>query len=298
MTARNPARPVVDRAPGSLAEPPLSGSDLKQCIAELLDPDSWGETLSPFGNTMRLAVALTDIHGNLLGPCHNPQPVWSLAMEVKPESRQRESRIPDRKATCPFCLTPDSPCSAVVDALATGEITYTHDQAGLAHAAIPLFLGNQRIGALIAGQTFAEYPQPLALQRIAKDFGASPQEIWSAAIHQVPVSRATLRLYADLLASLGHAFLRQRYATILARKLHRTDERYRLIIEGSKDHASKPSAESLIRSGREFVPGEHCGEIGVAILSVDQALVAEMALHTRVSFALLPESLGEIRPAT
>jgi len=237
MTARNPGRPVVDRAPGSLAEPPLSGSDLKQYIAELLDPDSWAETLSPFGHTMRLAVALTDIHGNLLGACHNPQPVWSLAKEVKPELRQPDLRIPDKKATCLFCLTPAPPCSAVADALATGEITFAHDPAGLAHAAIPLFLGNQRIGALIAGQTFAEYPQPLALQRVAKNFGASPQEMWNASIHQVPVSRATLRLYADLLASLGHAFLRQRYAAILDRKLHRTDERYRLMIEGSTDHA-------------------------------------------------------------
>jgi PAS domain S-box-containing protein len=268
MTARNPRRPVVDRAPGSLAEPPLSGSDLKQCIAELLDPESWGETLSPFGHTMRLAVALTDVHGNLLGPCHNPQPVWSLAKEAKSELRQPDSRIPDKKATCLFCLAPNPPCSAVADALATGEITYAHDQAGLAHAAIPLFLGNQKIGALIAGQTFAEYPQPLALQRIAKNFGASPQEIWNAAVHQVPVSRATLRLYADLLASLGHAFLRQRYAAILDRKLHRTDERYRLMIEGSKDHALftvdamgrvtswNPGAESLLGYTESEITGK------------------------------------------
>ncbi len=36
---------------------------------------------------------------------------------------------------------------------------------------------------------------------------------------------------------LGQAFLRQRYAAILDRKLHQTNERYRLIIDGSKDHA-------------------------------------------------------------
>ena len=114
---------------------------------------------------------------------------------------------------------------------------YVHDQAGLAHVAIPLLLGNQPLGVLIAGQIFAQYPQPLALQRVARHFGTSQQELWNAAVHQVPISRATLRLYADLLASLGQAFLRQRYAAILDRNLHQTNERYRMMIEGSKDHA-------------------------------------------------------------
>ena len=125
----------------------------------------------------------------------------------------------------------------MADALATGKVVYARDQAGLTHAAIPLLLGNQRLGALIAGQCFSEYPQPLALQRVARHFGASPQELWNTAVHQVPVSHATLRLYADLLEALGRAFLRQRYAAILDRQLHQANERYRLMIEGSKDHA-------------------------------------------------------------
>src|SRR6202040_204348 len=74
-------------------------------------------------------------------------------------------------------------------------------------------------------------------QRVAKHFGVSQQELWTAAMRQVPISHATLRLYADLLASLGQAFVRQRYAAILDRKLHETNQRYRLMIEGSKDRA-------------------------------------------------------------
>jgi PAS domain S-box-containing protein len=107
----------------------------------------------------------------------------------------------------------------------------------MAHVAIPLTLGNRRLGVLLAGQTFDQYPQPLALRRAAKTLGVSPQDLWNAAVHQIPVSRATLRHYSDLLASLGQAFLRQRYAAILDRKLHQTNERYRLIMEGSKGHA-------------------------------------------------------------
>jgi PAS domain S-box-containing protein len=125
----------------------------------------------------------------------------------------------------------------VGQALATGEVVYAEDQAGLAHVAIPLLLGNQPTGALIAGQAFARYPQPLALQRVARHFGVSQEELWSAAVHQVPVSRATLRLCADLLTSLGQAFLRRRYAVILDRSLQETNRRYRLMLEGSEDRA-------------------------------------------------------------
>lgn len=125
----------------------------------------------------------------------------------------------------------------MAEALVTGKVVYAQDQAGLSHVAIPLLLGKQRLGALIAGQAFASYPQPLALQRVAKHFGVSQEEMWNAAVHQVPVSRATLRLYADLLASLGQAFLRQRYAGILDRNLHQTNQRYRLMMEGSEDRA-------------------------------------------------------------
>ena len=105
MSARNLARAVADGAPAraaaqlhpkrdgteqtQLAEAALSDLDLGRWSAELLDPDSWGEILSRYGRTMKLAVALTDTHGNLLGPCHNPQPVWSLARQ--PATQRKEA---------------------------------------------------------------------------------------------------------------------------------------------------------------------------------------------------------------
>jgi len=175
MTARKPARSVVDSPHaqgGVVVEPGLSDFALARWRAELLDPDKWGEILGKFGRTMKLAVALTDTDGKLLGPCHNPQPVWELV-------RRTSASGP----ACAFCLTPDGSCKAVADALASGEVVIVDDAAGLAHAAIPLILGTRPLGALIAGQIFAQYPQPLSLQRVAKYFGVPQQELWSTAVH-------------------------------------------------------------------------------------------------------------------
>ena len=95
----------------------------------------------------------------------------------------------------------------------------------------------QQLGCLLAGQVFSHYPEPLPLQRVARELGISGQLLWQQAIRQVPISRATLQIYADLLMSLGQAFLGQRYAAILHRTLAQTNQRYRLFIDGVKDHA-------------------------------------------------------------
>ena len=60
---------------------------------------------------MRLAVALVDRGGRPLGPCVNPQPLWTLL----------RSGLPAAEGACPFALTPIVPCTCVADALAHGE---------------------------------------------------------------------------------------------------------------------------------------------------------------------------------
>jgi PAS domain S-box-containing protein len=98
-------------------------------------------------------------------------------------------------------------------------------------------LGGQKLGTLIAGQVFCRYPEPLLLERMARDRGASPQLLWHKAIEQVPVSRTTLQLYGNLLKSLGQAVLGEHHAAILQRKLIQTSERYRLFIDCVKEYA-------------------------------------------------------------
>ena len=222
---------------------------------ELLDAEGWHKVLETFACTMKLAVALTDVEGRLLGKCHNPQPTWLLARTGRPEV----------EGACPFCLAPAAFCSAVRDALRTGAVVTVEDQAGLAHVAIPLSLGGQQLGALIAGQVFSHYPEPLPLQRVARDLKISPQALWQRAIQQVPVTRTTLRLYADLLMSLGQAFLGQRYAAILHRKLDQTNQRYGLFFDGVKDYAlltmDRAGRVTSWNSGAERLFGYRAGEI-------------------------------------
>jgi PAS domain S-box-containing protein len=200
---------------------------LPQERTELLDVKAWAPMLETYGLTMKVAVALTDTKGNLLGSCHNAQPIWTLVQNTKGSNR----------AGCPFCLSPSLPCTAVADALRTGRPTMVRDLAGLMHVAVPLSLGKNHIGAIIAGQVSDQYPESLLLQRAAKKFGVSAQLLWDLSSKQRPVSRASLQLAADLLCTLGKAFLRERYSAILETHMSQANLRFRLLVEGVTDYA-------------------------------------------------------------
>jgi PAS domain S-box-containing protein len=195
--------------------------------ADLLDFDAWGEVLKMYGRTMRVAVALTDSEGLLLGKCHNPQPVWNLVHDA----------ASDWGTGCPFCITKGLPCTGVADAVRTGAVVVVHDQAGLTHVAVPLTLGEQTLGAIIAGQVFDRYPEPLLLRRVANNFGISAQDLWAVAKKERPVAGALLQASGDLLGALGHAFLQQRHAAILEEKLAETNDRFRWLADGIRDYA-------------------------------------------------------------
>ncbi|HWZ33316.1 MAG TPA: histidine kinase dimerization/phosphoacceptor domain -containing protein [Bryobacteraceae bacterium] len=181
---------------------------------ELLDPGAWAEVLELCASAMQVAVALIDEKGHLVGTCHNPQPIWTLARNAKPEWG----------AGCLFCLgTSAGACTADADARRTHSVVLAHDRAGFAHIALPLFLGERHFGTILAGQVLDGYPDPLALERVAKEYGLSTQPLWNLARHQIPVSRSNLKSYGRLLHTLGQALLGQRHATILKKTLATTD---------------------------------------------------------------------------
>jgi PAS domain S-box-containing protein len=222
-----PAVPVSSTYGGGLVGGSSNVELSPKLRADLLDLDAWGEILTTYGRTMRVAVALTDSEGHVLGKCHNAQPAWRLLHDA----------VHGWGAGCPFCITTSLPCTAVAEALQTGGAVMVRDQAGLTHVAVPLLLGKQHLGAIIAGQVFDRYPEPLPLRRVAKEYGVSAQQLWDVARKQRPVSSAVLRASGDLLCSLGHAFLQQRYGAILEANLAETNRRFRFLVEGTRDYA-------------------------------------------------------------
>ena len=90
----SPAVPIPSPSRRSLADESGSIPLSPELRADLLDLDAWGEILATYGRTMRVAVALTDAQGHVLGKCHNAQPVWTLVHDVA-----------GWPSGCPFCIT-------------------------------------------------------------------------------------------------------------------------------------------------------------------------------------------------
>jgi len=206
--AKETAMPVPQpsAAEGVGGPTPDPSAELSDALrGELLAPAVWHEGLEKYAQAMHLAVALVDGQGRLLGPCLNPQPLWGLL----------RGRQPAGAGECTFALAPLKPCTCVADALKQGGVVRTRDRAGLVHFAVPLALGGAKLGALLAGQVFDQYPQQLPLEQVARKFGLSPAWVWEKARLEHPVSPAMVRVYEDLLTTLGHAFLQSRYHTLL-----------------------------------------------------------------------------------
>jgi two-component sensor histidine kinase/ligand-binding sensor protein len=196
--------------------------------SELLDPNNWDEILDLYAHTMKLAVALVDAQGHLVGRCHNPQPIWTLARTAKPPG----------DGDCLFCLETTPHCTATRDVWRTKSVVLVNDEAGFAHLAIPLLVGDAIIGTLFAGQTLSRYPDSLSLQRLARSFGLSPQQVWQLARNQPPLGAVNIALYGQLLYLFSGSFLANFYSTILQRQSAATavalNEQLRRVLAGKE----------------------------------------------------------------
>jgi signal transduction histidine kinase len=159
---------------------------------------------------------------------------------------------------CPFSLTPLSPCTCVADALARGGVVVARDRTGLVHFAVPLVLGGHPLGALVAGQVFTQYPEQLPLEHLASHLLLSPAKVWELARLEQPVKQATLKVYADLLATLGQTFVQTRYHSL--REAELLAEMTRL-----RDHALAESTQrQRVEESQHFL-----AEVSVDFTSLD-----------------------------
>jgi len=268
------------------------GVELPPAIrADLLDPANWQEGLATFARATNLAVALADAAGRLIGSTINPRPTWSL-LHAKTPPISPPSEGAAGEVECPFWLAPLKPCNCVADALARGGFVVAHDRTGLVHFAVPLVLGGHPLGALVAGQVFDQYPEQLRLEQVAKQLGLSPAPSWQAARLEHPVKRATLEVYADLLATLGQTFLQTRYHTILAAE-RRGQERTAEANEG-RARLLKQVLSAREEEQRRIARDLHDG-IGQSLTSLLLGLRAAADVPT---FEEARARLGELRGIT
>jgi len=89
----------------------------------------------------------------------------------------------------------------------------------LVHFCVPLAIGNEHFGALVAGQVFDQFPEALVLEQVADKLGISPNKLWQLARLERPIKVDTLGVYADLLHTLANRVLQGQY------HLLRADER-------------------------------------------------------------------------
>ena len=243
----------------------------------LFDPESWHESLDAYARATNLAVALVDAAGRLIGKCINPQPTWS----------RLHAHQAAADGGCPFVLAPLKPCTCIADALATRTLVLARDRTGLVHFTVPLVLGDQAVGALLAGQVFDRYPDQLLLEHVAKHCGLPPSEIWQGVRLEHPIKRATLRVYGRLLATLGNAFLQTRYHTIM--EAHRLAEHQRLELE-----AQRVEHFALLGRLAAGVSHEIRNPLAAVFLHVD-LLEEELCQPSPDSPALVAETLAEIK---
>jgi signal transduction histidine kinase len=264
--------------------------------AALLNPRVWVPTLSTFAAATNLAVLLTDTEGRALGDCLNPRPTWSM---LQAGSQARHN--------CPFCVLPSLNGRCVSSALEAAKAVTTSAPSGLVHVAIPLFLFNQPMGALITGQVFDRYPDSLLIHNVARKLNLSSEKLWECARSECPMRKETLLTYARLLENLGNAFLQAQYqrltdAELAAEKAKQTEMTDRILDETRQElmritsqlvSAQEEERESLARELHDGI-GQDVIAIQFDVHILQKAIPSKMRQELAVQFDALTEQISQV----
>jgi signal transduction histidine kinase len=180
-------------------------------------------------------------------------------------------------------------------------VVRARDRVGLVHFVVPLAHSSRKLGALIAGQVFDQYPDRLAVETTAKRLNLSPDQVWEEARWRYPVNSSMLEACEELLATLGSSVLRNRYHTLEDVALLAEHRRAKEVLQHINDELEKRVEErtaELQQAQKRALRAERLAAIGQMVAGLAHesrnSLQRIQASLTRLSYRLQdnPEALG------
>src|SRR5919201_5579591 len=157
---------------------------------DLWASDLWRPSLEKYGGVTRLTVVLYDADGRLaFGPINR-----TSLFQLFGEAEHDPGLFAECAARC------RGPANAPV----------VTNRFGLAAVGAPLSVNDDRVGAAVAGYHLSEFPQPIAIERLARDSRLPQARVWDVVRREMPVSLARMTCDAELLQVLAETVLRER----------------------------------------------------------------------------------------
>src|SRR5262245_31764916 len=153
--------------------------------------DVWRPSLETYGRVTHLTVAVYDADGKIACGPFNTTPMFDILAG--------SGHDPGLFTDCvQRCFRTDTPEASVVVA-----------RFGLAVIGAPLVVSDEVVGAAVAGYHLSEFPQTVAVERLAREANIPAGDLWDLARHETPMSPRRLANRGELLHVLAETVLRE-----------------------------------------------------------------------------------------
>jgi signal transduction histidine kinase len=154
--------------------------------------EAWRPALETYGRVTRLTTILFDATAQIVCGPIPPSALFDALAEA-----------PSDTGLFTDCA---QACLRAQDGRATVTVT---ERSGLAVAGTALVVNDEIVGAAVAGYHLVDFPQVVAIQRLAAEAGVPFPTLWDVVRRDAPVSRTRFVVEGELLRVLGETILRE-----------------------------------------------------------------------------------------